>query len=388
MAALYTYSLRNLLARRLTTALTAGGMAMVVFVFSAMLMLSAGVEKTLQETGSPDNAVLLRQGSKAEMESMVERSTSAIALSLPEVALAQDGTPLAASEVVVLVNLRKRDTGSPANVVVRGVGAHSLALRPQVQLVTGRMPRAGRPEVIVGASIARRFASTGLGESIRMGGRDWDVVGVFDAGQTGFSSEIWGDAEQLMAAFRRSVYSVVIASMKTEASFDPFAARVSDDPRLHLDVKRETRFYAEQAEMMAKFLRILGIALPGLFSLGAVLGGMITMHAAVAGRIREIGTLRALGFQQRDILFAFVVESLLLGGIGGALGVGLASLLHSVSISTVNFQTFSELAFSFALTPAIGCGGVSFGLAMGLVGGVLPAFRAARQDIVAALRAT
>ena len=390
MASLFSYSLRNMLARRLTTALTVGGMALVVFVFAAMLMLSEGLRTTLVLTGSPDNAVLLRQGAKSEMESAVDRDQAPLVESLPQVARAADGGPLAARELVVLITLNKRGTTKPSNVVIRGIGTHSPELRPQVKLKEGRMPRFGTSEIIAGESIARRFSGTGIGESLRFAMRDWTVVGVFEAGATGFSSEVWGDVDQLMAAFRRSSYSVVVARMQERdglAGLDGLRAGLAADPRLQLEGKRETRFYEEQSEMMAKFLGVLGTMLPAIFSLGAIIGAMITMHAAVANRVREIGTLRAIGFQRRDILRAFLVESLLLGGSGGAIGLLLASTLQFVTISTMNFQTFSELAFSFTLSPRIALWSLLFGTFMGCLGGILPAIKAARLVIVDALRA-
>lgn len=390
MASLLSYSLRNMLARRLTTVLTVGGMALVVFVFAAMLMLSEGLRTTLVLTGSPDNVVLLRQGAKSEMESAVDRDQAPLVESLPQVARAADGGPLAARELVVLITLNKRGTTKPSNVVIRGIGPHSLELRPQVRLKEGRMPRFGTSEIIAGESIARRFSGTGIGESLRFGLRDWTVVGIFEAGATGFSSEVWGDVDQLMAAFRRSSYSVVVARMNErdgQPGLDGLRAGLAADPRLQLEGKRETRFYEEQSEMMAKFLGVLGTMLPAIFSLGAIIGAMITMHAAVANRVREIGTLRAIGFQRRDILRAFLLESLLLGGSGGAVGLLLASTLQFVTISTMNFQTFSELAFSFTLSPRIAVWSLLFGTGMGCLGGILPAIKASRLVIVDALRA-
>lgn len=393
MASLFSYSLRNMLARRLTTALTVGGMALVVFVFAAMLMLSEGLRATLVLTGSPDNVVVLRQGAKSEMESSVERDQAPLVESLPQVVRAADGGPLAARELVVLITLNKRGTTKPSNVIIRGIGPHSLELRSQVRLKEGRMPRFGTSEIIAGESIARRFSGTGIGESLRFGLRDWTVVGIFEAGATGFSSEVWGDADQLMAAFRRSSYSVVVARMNERDGSEGrgglagLRAGLAADPRLQLEGKRETRFYEEQSEMMAKFLGVLGTMLPAIFSLGAIIGAMITMHAAVANRVREIGTLRAIGFQRRDILRAFLMESLLLGGSGGAIGLLLASTLQLVTISTMNFQTFSELAFSFSLSPGIAVWSLLFGTGMGCLGGILPAIKASRLVIVDALRA-
>lgn len=383
-----SYSFRNLWTRRLTTVLTASGMAMVVFVFAATLMLAEGLQKTLIATGSPDNVVVIRKGSVSEVQSGVERNQASIVESQPEIAIGSNGRQLLAKELVVLINLPKRDSNKPSNVVIRGVGAESLFLRPQVRLREGRMPRPGSAEVVAGMNIAKRFKGCGLGETLRFGMRTWTVVGVFDAGATGFSSEIWGDVDQLMQAFRRPVYSSVVFKLRDTGQFQALKERIESDPRLTLEAKRETRYYEDQSEAMATFLRIMGLALTVIFSLGAVIGAMITMYAAVANRITEIGTLRALGFTRTSILIAFVCEALFLGLLGGVVGMVCASFMQLITISTMNWQSFAELAFSFSLTPAIIGKGLLFSLIMGLVGGVLPAFRAANMKIVDALRAS
>jgi len=386
MAIPFSYSLRNLWTRRLTTILTAGGMALVVFVFAAILMLAAGLQQTLVETGSPDNVVVIRKGSMTEVQSGLDRQQASVIETEAEIALGPEGERLAAKEVVVLISLPKRDRDKPANVVIRGIAAASVALRPQVRLMEGRLPRAGSAEIMAGQSIAGRFKGGGLGETLRFGMRDWRIVGVFDAGNTGFNSEIWGDADQLMQAFRRPVYSSAIFRLRNPRAFEAVRARLEGDPRLTVEAKRETRYYRDQSEMMATFLRILGITLTIIFSLGAVIGAMITMYAAVSNRTGEIGTLRALGFQRGSILAAFLMESLLLGFIGGCLGLFFASFMQLFTVSTMNFQTFSELAFSFTLTADIVWKALGFSLLMGLLGGVLPAVRASRMEIVDALR--
>ena len=382
-----SYSFRNLWTRRLTTVLTAAGMALVVFVFAAILMLAEGLQKTLVDTGSWDNVVLIRKGSQSEVQSGIERLQASVIETQPEVALGAGGRPMLAREVVVLISLPKRGTDKPSNVIIRGIGEASMAMRPQVRLLEGRLPRPGSSEIIAGESVARRFTGAGIGETLRFGMRDWAVVGIFDAGSTGFSSEIWGDADQLMQAFRRFAYSSVIFKLRDPSAFEALKARVESDPRLTVEAKRESRFYADQSEVMAKFLRILGLSLTVIFSLGAVIGAMITMYAAVANRVSEIGTMRALGFQRRTILGAFLLESLLLGLAGGSVGLFFASFLQLLTISTLNFQTFSELAFSFTLTFGIVWQALVFSLVMGFVGGVLPALRASRMKIVESLRA-
>jgi ABC-type antimicrobial peptide transport system permease subunit len=240
---------------------------------------------------------------------------------------------------------------------------------------------------MAGSSIARRFQGGGLGETLRFGMRDWTVVGIFEAGTTGFNSEIWGDVDQLMAAFRRPVYSSILFRLADPAMLPTMKAAIEGDPRLTLEAKRETVYYRDQSEAMARFLRILGLTLTIIFSLGAIIGAMITMYAAVANRTTEIGTLRALGFSRGSIMTAFLLESLVLGILGGATGVIGASFMQLVTISTLNWQTFSELAFSFTLTPAIALRSIGFAVFMGLAGGALPAFRAARMNIVESLRA-
>jgi putative ABC transport system permease protein len=384
----FSYSFRSLWTRRLTTVLTASGMALVVFVFAAILMLAEGLQKTLVETGSSDNIVVIRRSSGSEVQSGIDRDQASIVETEPEIAIGGNGQPLLAKEIVVLISLPKRRTDKESNVIIRGIGAASLALRPQVKLLEGRMPRPGSLEIVAGRNVSGRFKGAGIGETLRFGMRDWKVVGIFDAGSTGYSSEIWGDADQLMQTFRRPVYSSILFRMPDPSRFDGLKKRIESDPRLTLEAKRETRYYAEQSEMMAKFLRILGMSLTIIFSLGAIIGAMITMYSAVATRTNEIGTLRALGFQRTSILTAFLLESLLLGWIGGFVGLFFASFLQLITISTMNFQTFSELAFSFTLTFEIAYRALGFALIMGFVGGVLPAIRASRMNIVESLRAT
>ncbi|MBL0226299.1 MAG: ABC transporter permease [Geobacteraceae bacterium] len=381
-----SYSFRNLLTRRLTTFLTATGMALVVFVFASIQMLSAGLEKTLVDTGSDDNVIVTRKSANSEVQSGVERLQASVVESLPEIATGVDGEPVLAKELVVLISLPKRGSDKPANVIIRGIGPSSMQLRPQVRIVEGRQPRSGSAEIIAGSSIAKRFRGGGIGESVRFGMHDWTVVGIFDAGATGFSSEIWGDANQLMQAFRRPVFSSITFRLSRAGDFQNLKARLDSDPRLTLDVRRETQYYRDQSEAMATFLRILGLSLTVIFSLGAIIGAMITMYAAVANRVGEIGTLRALGFHRSSILYAFLIEALLLGLTGGVAGLLCASCLQFITISTMNWQTFSELAFSFTLSFDIALKSLLFSVVMGLVGGIIPAVRASRLSIVDALR--
>ncbi|MBM4145190.1 MAG: ABC transporter permease [Nitrospira sp.] len=383
-----SYSLRNLMTRRLTTFLTAAGMALVVFVFAAVLMLAEGLQKTLTETGSYENVVVIRKAAGSEVQSGIDRIQASVIETQPEIATGSGGKRLAAKELVVLIALPKRGTEKPSNIVIRGIGEHSMLLRPQVKLVQGRMPRPGSSEIIAGVNIAKRFQGGGLGESLRFAVRDWMVVGVFDAGNTSFNSEIWGDVDQFMQAFRRPAYSSVIFKLSDPSEFERVKTRIENDPRLTQEAMREPEYYRKQSEMMAKFLRVLGLTLTIIFSLGAVIGAMITMYSSVANRVFEIGTLRALGFQRKSILAAFLAEAISLGLIGGVAGLFLASFLQLYTVSTMNWQTFSELAFSFSLTFEIIYEAMSFAIIMGFVGGVLPAIRASRMDIIEALRAS
>jgi putative ABC transport system permease protein len=382
-----SYSYRNLLARRLTTVLTASGMALVIFVFAAVLMLSEGLRRTLVATGSYDNAVVLRAGSESEVQSSVDRTQAAIVGAQPEVALDKEGRRLVADEAIVLVNLPKREGGKMANVIIRGVQPLSPELRREVKLAAGRWFKPGSTEVVAGAQIARRFQGAGLGESLHFAMRTWRVVGVLDAGNTGFSSEIWGDVEQLLQAFRRTTFSSVILRLRDPEEFTALKARLENDPRLPVQVLREVQFYEAQSRRLATFIRLLGLVLTGIFSLGAVLGAMVTMYAQVGARVAEIGTLRALGFKRGHILAAFLLESMLLGFLGWLLGLIPASLLNFITLSTINWSSFAELSFKFALTPGILLESFLFGVGMGLVGGLLPALKAARLPLLEALRA-
>jgi putative ABC transport system permease protein len=382
------YILRSSSSRRLTTAITMIGVALVVFVFSAVLMMANGVQKTLRSTGSDDNMIVIRKAAASEIMSILDREAAAIVSSLPQVAQFADGRPISSKEVVVIINLNKLGGPGISNVTVRGVGEAALQLRPQVKITQGRMFRWGAREVIVGAGITKRFAGAQIGEKIKFGGDYWPVVGIFDADGSGFDSEVWGDGDQIMAAFKRSSFSTVTARLKDPSDLASVLASFETDNRLqYFAAKREKKFFEEQSEMMAMFIRILGLFITVIFSIGATIGAMITMYGAVANRTTEIGTLRALGFYRRSILLAFMLESFVLSLGGGLIGLGLASLLQFVSISTLNFGSFSELAFSFALSPSIILMSLGFSLLMGLIGGFLPAVRAARLNIIQALRA-
>jgi len=367
--------------------LTAMGMALVVFVFATVLMLSAGLEKTLVQTGSDDNVIIVRRSAENEVQSGVYRDQATLLVSVPEIAYGTDGERLVSKELMVLLVMPKRGTSNPSNVTIRGVSPTGITLRPQVHIVAGRMFQPGTTELIAGLKIADGFTGAGLGESLRLGQQNWTVVGLFDAGNTGFSSELWGDVDQMMQAFRRDAYSSVLFRLADRNQFETVKTRLKNDQRLTVDVEREPAFYARQSELMSNFLRILGTVLSTIFSIGAIIGAMITMYASVANRTAEIGTLRAIGFRRFNILTAFLLESLLLSLIGGVIGLVLASFMQAFTVSTMNWQTFSEIAFSFTMTPGVIAQGFLFALIMGFAGGCLPAFKAARMNIVDALRA-
>lgn len=382
-----SYTIRNLVNHKITSALTVLGVTLVVFVFTAVLMLAHGLLETLVTTGADDNIVVIRKASQTEVTSIVSGEQADIVSTFPEIKQDSEGKAECTREMYAIISLAKRSEEGTSNIAVRGVTEKSLTLRPDVKIIEGRMFRPGTAEIIAGKSVARRFRGCEVGETVRFNARDWTVVGVFDAGGTGFDSEIWGDAEQMLQAFRRLGYSSVIFRLADGSRFDAVRDAIAADPRLTLEAKRETRFYADQSEALAKFITYLGTSISVIFSLGAIIGAMITMYASVASRTGEIGTLRALGFSRGAILVAFLVESLLLGLAGGLVGLAGASVMQAFSISTMNFQTFAEVAFSFALTPSIVAASLAFALAMGFVGGFLPAARAARLRIVDALRA-
>jgi ABC-type lipoprotein release transport system permease subunit len=368
--------------------MTVGGISLVVFVFTAVLMLANGLEKTLVSTGQNDNVVVIRKSAQSEMMSAVDRDNAGYIKTMPEIALSTDNKPVVSSEVNVIINLFKNGSGDMGNVTARGVSPEAYAIRKQVRFTEGRAFRPGTPEIIVGSAIAKRFQGIELGKQLRFGTRDWTIVGIFDAGGSAFDSEIWGDVEQLMPAFGRPVFSAMILHLNKPEDFETLKARFDTEPRLNqLEVKREQQFYSEQSGFLATFIRVLGLAVTITFSFGAVIGAAITMYAAVANRTVEIGTLRALGFRRRSILTAFLFEAIALSLLGWIIGVLLAMLLQSVTLSTTNFQTFSEIAFGFTMTTSTVISSLVFSVFMGIVGGFMPAVRAARLNIVSALRA-
>jgi putative ABC transport system permease protein len=382
------YILRSSSSRRLTTAITMAGIALVVFVFTAVLMMANGVQRTLRSTGSDNNVLVARKAAMSEIMSIIDREAAGIITNLPHVARSGDGRPVSSKEVVVIINLNKIGAEGISNVTVRGVEEPGFLLRPQLKITEGRMFRWGAREVIAGAGITKRFDGAQIGRQIKFGGDVWTVVGIFDSDGSGFDSELWGDLNQIAGAFKRSSFSTVTFRMNDPNELEKLTAVFDADNRLQYFVpKLEKKFFEEQSEMMAAFIRILGLFITVIFSTGATIGAMITMYGAVANRTTEIGTMRALGFFRRSILVAFLLEALVLSLGGGLIGLALASVLQFFTISTLNFGSFSELAFSFALSPRIVAAALGFSLLMGLLGGFLPAARAARLDIIQALRA-
>jgi putative ABC transport system permease protein len=385
----FKYIFRNFKNRKLTTGITIFGIALVVFVFSAVLMMAYGVQKTLIQTGSDENVLVARKSATGEISSILGQDAVDILNTLPQVAKNNEGKPISSGETVVVINLIKKGTdGGVSNVTVRGVSDQVFALRPRVKLTEGRMFVFGKRELIAGSSITKRFEGAQLGEKIRFAGNDWTIVGLFDAEGSGFDSEVWGDSQQLQDAFnRQGGFSTMTFRLNQKENFAELKTIFESDPRLReFEPKIERVYFEEQSEAMAIFIRVLGIFITVIFSLGSTIGAMITMYSAVANRTAEIGTFRALGFRRRSILAAFLMESLFISLIGGLIGVALSSFLQFLKVSTLNFTSFSELEFSFALSPQIVIITLSFALFMGLVGGFLPAIRASRMNIINALR--
>ena len=382
------YTFRSFKAKKLTTVITITGISLVVFVFAAVLMMAHGVEKTLVATGSPDNLKITRKAANGEISSIIDPETQNVIRTLPDIAKNPDGTQLISNEPVVVINISK-SSGELSNVTVRGIGKVALQIRPQVKIVEGRMFNFGLRELIAGESLHKRFPDAQVGSKVKLAGDYWKVVGVFTSNGSGYDSELWGDATQLLDAFNRgNTCSSITLKLADVNNYDKFKRAFDSDRRLQqFEYDAETHYYEKQSEFLATFIRILGIFITVIFSFGATIGAMITMYSAVANRTVEIGTLRSLGFKRRSILGSFLIESLAISLIGGVIGLVLASFLQFFSISTMNFTSFSELAFSFALSPSIIINSLIFALLMGVMGGFLPSVRAARMNIVTALRA-
>ena len=379
------YNIRNLAARKVSTLLTALGIGLVSWVFIFTLALAGGFQSALQSTGSPRNAIVVRNGSTAELTSIIDRESAAAIESQPEIARAPDGQPLATHELVVLWNLTRKN-GTSTNVVVRGVTAKSFALRPKVHMIQGRMFRPGLEEVVVGRLAHERIEHCSVGDKLKLAGQEWSIVGVFDANGTSFDSEIWGDVQLFMPVFDRPVYQSVTFRLDDPSHFGAIQKRLEADPRMSIRLHHEDEFYAAQSAALGALLRGLGIFVTLIMALGAVFGALNTMYAAVGSRTKEIGTLLALGFSRGAVLLSFLIESVLLALFGGLLGCLLALPVNGMATSTTNFASFSEIAFRFLVTPPMLLAGMIFAALMGAIGGFFPSRNAARRVIVEALR--
>lgn len=383
------YSLRSLFVRKTTTLATVIGIALVVFVLAAALMLLAGVDRTLGSSGKPDYAIVLREGSDAELSSSIENRDVGLVLAAPGVRRDAAGQPLGAAEVVVVVLGEKAGTdGKVSNVMVRGVADNIYALRPFAHITEGRPARPGTDEAVIGARIAGRFKGLTLGSQFELKkNRKVTIVGVFEADGSSFESELWGDVETIRSGFGRDgVVSSVTVALESESKFDVFEAQVEHDKQLGLEAERESVFFAKQTEFPAMFIGIMAWTSTAFFMIAAIIGAFITMNTAVANRSREIGTMLALGFRGGSVMIAFLLESLFLSLIGAAVGVAAAFFLTFGSFSMLNQVTWSEIVFGFEMTPQVVVVAVIVGTFMGLLGGFLPAFRAARVRPVEAMR--
>jgi putative ABC transport system permease protein len=381
------YSVKNIFGHKITSFLTILGVGLVVFVFSGSMMLTEGLRTTMVATGYDENVVAIRKASQTEVQSIVYYEQANILKTYPEITRADDDSPLFTGELYVLISMKSRKSNDEANLVVRGIGGKSMVLRPNVKLIEGRMWNDPGTEVISGKQAAQRYVGCGLGEKLKFGAREWTVVGIFDAEGTAFNSEIWCEYQQASDAFSRPMYSSLIFRMKDTLQFTAMKEKIEKDPRLQLDVLREKDYYESQTKTFSSMIAIMGTVISIIFSLGAIVGAMITMYAAVANRVREIGTLRSLGFSRFSILTTFLFESLFVAFLGGIIGVAASYLLSFVRISTTNWDTFSEIAFNFHMSGWIAIWSIVFALIMGIIGGFLPAVRAARLKIVDSLRA-
>jgi ABC-type lipoprotein release transport system permease subunit len=382
------YNARSMMQRPVSTALTALGIGLVVAVFIAMLALANGFRAALIRTGSDGNVLVLRRGADAELSSGMGRESASILAASPHVAPGPDGRPLVSPEVYVLIPLTRLgpDSNAIANVVVRGISPAAWDVRTNVRVVEGRRPESGRAEICIGRKIAPRFGNTGVGQTLRFAGRDWAVVCHFAAGGSAFESEIWGENEQFMPVFRGEVFQSVTFRLRDPAAFEEAKRSLEDDKRLTVDVHRESTFYAEQSQLLGRILEILAILITSIMAIGAIFGAVNTMYAAVQSRTPEIAVLLTLGFHPRSVLASFLAESALIAAAGGVIGALLALPINGIVTSTTNWASFSEIAFSFRVTPALLVAGLVFAVVMGLVGGFFPARRAATLPVVQALR--
>jgi ABC-type antimicrobial peptide transport system permease subunit len=389
MAIPLKYNLRNLVARKTSTGMTAFVIGLVVAVFLCVLALEQGVTRTLSVTASNRNVLAMRVGSQAEMQSVItrEQADQILALEGPERSAA--GKPYVSPELLTLVNVPRADGKTSSNVQVRGMAPIGVEIRPGVRIVDGRMFTPATNEAMVSRNLSKRFAQMKVGDRLKSGSFQWVIVGLFDAQGSAYESEIWTDVTDLQQQTKRNIYSSVFVRLPDADAAGRFIEAVKVDQRLKLEGKTERKYYDEQ---MITGAPIKALAfLVGIFTaIGAAFGAMNTMYAQVSARTREIGTLRAIGFSRRSILVSFVIEALMLCLAGGVLGVVITFLVFKLFLTkptgTMNFRTFSEVLFNFRMTPQLIAGGLVFALAMGVFGGLFPAARAARLKITTALR--
>jgi len=385
MALPISYNVRNLLIRWQVTLLAILGIALVVTVFVFLIAMSSGFKLALRATGRGDNALIVQKGSQSELTSGISRQDASLMMVDSRIARGADGQPLASGEILIVASLKRKVDGADVNVSVRGVPVKAFDVRGGIKMIRGRVFTPGIDEVVIGERTADRYGLD-VGSVVKIQKHDWKIVGVFASEGSGFESEIWGDVDAMAEPLRRSGgYEVIVVRLKDPSTLEAFKKTYEDDPQLHVEVHRERDYYEAQAGPIATALLGLALFVSVVMGIGAVFGAMNTMYAIVAARTREIGTLRALGFSRRSVLFSFVMEATFLAFIGGVLGCILALPANGVTTAT-NGANFSELAFAFKVTaPALGAGLV-FAVVMGVVGGLLPAVRAARLPITSALR--
>ena len=389
IVAITLLNLRNLPQRLGTSLVVIVGITGVVGVLVSVLAMAEGFRYTLASTGRDDRVIMLRAGSDAELSSGIDRDQATVLTALPGVARDTTGRPQASAELVVMVDLPRQGGSEPNNVPFRGVQRAAFAIRSEARLVEGRRFEPGVREVMVGRKAAAQFAGLTVGSRIAFRDSDWAVVGIFESGGDVHESEIWADAEVAMSAFRRTGYQSVTARLAdgSDAGVAAFRDAISRDRRLGIAVLREPEYYAKQATVLSTLIRVLGYTVASFMAVGATFGALNCMYSAVASRQVEIGTLRAIGFGGAPVVVSVMIETLLLALLGGAIGGALAYLYcDGASLSTLNFNTFSQVAFDFRVTPGLLLRGLAWALVIGLAGGLLPAIRAARMPVTQALR--
>ena len=387
IASVTLFNLRTIPERK-GAAIAAGvGIAGVVAVFVGVLSIAAGFRAAMSVSGADDVAIVLRHGADTEMTSGLSREETRIVADAPGLARNADGS-LASAELFVIINLPKRSTGTDANVPFRGVEKAAFAVRDDVKIIKGRRFELGRNEVIVGAGAARAFAGLDVGNKIRLGQNEWEIVGMFTGGGGAAESEMWTDAAVLQPAYHRGdSFQSVYAKLSSPAAFQEFEDSLTTDPRLKVKVVRQAEFLADQSTMLTTFIEKFGVFIAGMMALGALFGALNTMYSAVAARTREIATLRALGFGTSPVILSVMFESLALALIGGAVGAVAAYFaFDGFKAATINWQTFSQIAFAFAVTPQLLVSAILWAVTLGFLGGLFPAIRAIRMPIAAALR--